>query len=92
MSGSVWVERLAGRNLLKGTENHPLFSTGWWSDALHRHDLLHGLELTLFDWRARQAADFANALSPQLCLVVAQDSTVQSLRLRYPLNEPYGLP
>lgn len=49
------------------------------------------MELTLFDWRVRQAADPANALSPKLRLVLAGDSTIQSLRLRYPLGEVFGV-
>ena len=90
-AGSGWAEREVGLFSRKETDATTVFSTRWWAEAVHRHDLLHGLELTLFDWRVRQAADSANTLSPKLRLVLAGDSTIQSLRLRYPLGEVFGV-
>jgi class 3 adenylate cyclase len=62
-----------------------------WIEWLHKHDLPFGLELTMFDWRVRQATAKAPPLAPELTLAVAGEETVQSLRLGYPLNESIGL-
>lgn len=90
-AGSWWAERKVGLLSRDETDAIAVFSPRWWARAVHRHDLFQGLELTLFDWRVRQAADSANALSPKLRLVLAGDSTIQSLRLRYPLGEVFGV-
>ncbi|HTH47998.1 MAG TPA: adenylate/guanylate cyclase domain-containing protein, partial [Candidatus Limnocylindria bacterium] len=56
-------------------------------ESASKYDLFHSLELTLFDWRVRQAARVAPSIDPSLGLVVAQDSTVENLALGYPLTE-----
>ena len=87
---SAWLERefLLSRSM-GGAQTK-------WTKTLEsacKYDLFHTLELTLFDWRARQAAKVAPPIAPQLGLVVAQDSTVENLALGYPLAEegPIGL-
>lgn len=62
-----------------------------WVEWLHKHDLPYGLELTMYDWRVRQATSKAPPLSQEIALAVAGEETVQSLRLGYPLNESVGL-
>ncbi len=91
MAVSGFLERQY--SLIQGSEGlsqTPIAGADW-VQWLHKHDLPLGLELTLFDWRVRQAAGSSGSLAPELALVAAQESTVQSLRLRYPLGESVGL-
>ena len=85
---SAWLERefLRSRTVSRA-------ETLWAKtlESASKYDLFHSLELTLFDWRVRQAARTAPPLAPQLGLIVAQDSTVENLALGYPLGEKMGL-
>ena len=85
---SAWLEREFLRSRTLGRAETLWAKT---LESASKYDLFHSLELTLFDWRVRQAARTAPPLAPQLGLIVAQDTTVENLALGYPLGEDMGL-
>lgn len=81
---STWLEREYLLLSLNPTDPAP---ERRWVEKASKYDLLHVLELTLFDARVIQAARSAPPLAPQLGIIVSQDSTVEKLRLGYPLGK-----